>query len=149
MSPFYQTWFTWLYRNWCLCMWVVWPRDHEVRIIWYQSLAPIIRLYIFISCILFFTFRVNFSLCFCFGSDLVENQFQSDCLLPMLFLISCVELSLLGLKKRGVILFFLSRISFYSKKNNQKSLFRTKGFVWLLFCVHLSNHIVIMSKLIF
>jgi hypothetical protein len=34
-------------------MWVVWPRDQEVRIIWYQSLAPLIRLYpskIFISC---------------------------------------------------------------------------------------------------
>jgi hypothetical protein len=30
-----------------------WPRDHEVRIIWYQSLAPLIRLYpseIFVSC---------------------------------------------------------------------------------------------------
>jgi hypothetical protein len=28
-------------------------------------------------------------------------------------------------------------------------LFRTKGFVSLLFCVHLSNHIIIVSKLIF
>jgi hypothetical protein len=38
---------------WCLCMWVAWPRDHEVRIIWYQSLDPLIRLYlskIFVSC---------------------------------------------------------------------------------------------------
>jgi len=35
------------------CVWVAWPRDHKVRIIWYQSLAPLIRLYpseIFISC---------------------------------------------------------------------------------------------------
>jgi hypothetical protein len=38
---------------WYLCVWVVWPRDHEVYIIWYQSLAPLIRLYpseIFVSC---------------------------------------------------------------------------------------------------
>ena len=25
-------------------MWVAWPCDHEVRIIWYQRLAPLIRL---------------------------------------------------------------------------------------------------------
>jgi hypothetical protein len=34
-------------------VWVAWPRDHEVRIIWYQSLAPLIKLYpyeIFVSC---------------------------------------------------------------------------------------------------
>ena len=92
-------------------LWVAWPRDHEVRIIWYQSLDPLIRLYPFISCI-FFTFRVNFSsCCLCFGFDLVSNQFRSYYLLPTLFLISCIELSLLGLKK-SVILFFLSRISF-------------------------------------
>jgi hypothetical protein len=59
VSHSYQTWFTWLSGNWCLCVWVAWPRDHEVRIIWYQSLAPLIRLYpfeIFISC----WFRKNF-----------------------------------------------------------------------------------------
>jgi hypothetical protein len=48
--------------NWCLYVWVAWPRDHEVHIIWYQSLAPLIRLYHFISCIFVFSFRVNFSL---------------------------------------------------------------------------------------
>jgi len=53
VSHSYQTWFTWLSGNWCLCMWVAWPRDHEVCIIWYQSLTPLIRLYpseIFVSC---------------------------------------------------------------------------------------------------
>jgi hypothetical protein len=34
-------------RIWCLCMWVAWPRNHEIRIIWYQSLAPLFRLYLF------------------------------------------------------------------------------------------------------
>jgi hypothetical protein len=82
-------------------------RDHEVRIIRYQILAPLIRLYPFISCIFLFI------LCaLCFGFDLVSDQFRSYCLLPTLFLISCVELSLLGLKNKGVILFFLSKISF-------------------------------------
>jgi hypothetical protein len=70
-------------------------RDHEVRIIRYQSLAPLIRLYLFISCIFLFIFCV-----LCFGYDLVSDQFRSYCLLPTLFLISCVELSLLGLKKK-------------------------------------------------
>jgi len=32
VSHSYQTWFTWLSGNWCLCVWVAWPRDHEVRI---------------------------------------------------------------------------------------------------------------------
>jgi len=32
VSHSYQTWFTWFSRNWCLCVWVAWPRDHEVRI---------------------------------------------------------------------------------------------------------------------
>ena len=32
MSHSYQTWFTWLSENWCLCVWVAWPCDHEVRI---------------------------------------------------------------------------------------------------------------------
>jgi hypothetical protein len=53
MSRSYQTWFTWLSRNWCLCMWVAWPRDHEVLIMWYQSLTLLIKLYpskIFVSC---------------------------------------------------------------------------------------------------
>jgi hypothetical protein len=69
--------------------------------------------YIFLFLVFFFIFHISFSLCcLCFGSDLVSNQFRSDCLLPTLFLISCVELSLLGLKTKGVILFFLSRISF-------------------------------------
>ena len=58
--------------NWCLYMWVAWLRYHEVHIIWYQSLAPLTRLYPFISCIFVFSFCVNFSLCcLCFGSDLV------------------------------------------------------------------------------
>ena len=69
MSHSYQTWFTWLSGNWCLCVWVAWPCDHEVRIriIWYQILAPLIRLYpseIFISC----CFRKN---------SLVSNFFFS------------------------------------------------------------------------
>ena len=62
-----KTWFTWLSRNWCLCVGVVWPRDHEVRIIWYQRLASLIRLYpyeIFVSC----CFRKN---------SLVSNFFFS------------------------------------------------------------------------
>jgi hypothetical protein len=60
---------------------------------WYQSFAPLIWLYPFISYIFVFTFHVNFSLCcFCLGSDLVSNQFRSDCLLPTLFLISCEPL---------------------------------------------------------
>ena len=53
MSHYYQNWFTWLFRNWCLCVWVAWPHDHKVCIIWNQSLAPLIRLYlseIFSSC---------------------------------------------------------------------------------------------------
>jgi hypothetical protein len=53
VSHSYQTWFTWLSGNCCFCLWVAWPRDHEVRIIWYQSLVPLIRLYpseIFVSC---------------------------------------------------------------------------------------------------
>ena len=63
----YQTWFTWFSGNWCLCMGVAWPRDHEVGIIWYHSLAPLIRLYlseIFVSC----CFRKN---------SLVSNFFFS------------------------------------------------------------------------
>jgi len=32
VSHSYQTWFTWLSRNWCLCVWVAWLCDHEVRI---------------------------------------------------------------------------------------------------------------------
>jgi hypothetical protein len=67
-----------------------------------------------------FYLRVNFSLCFlCFKSHLVSNKFRSDYLLPTLFLISCIELNRLGLKKKGVILFFLSKISFYSKKKSE------------------------------
>jgi hypothetical protein len=53
VSHSHQTWFTWLSGNWCLCVWVAWPCDHEVCIIWYQSLATLIRLYpseIFVSC---------------------------------------------------------------------------------------------------
>jgi hypothetical protein len=49
-----------------------------------------------------FYLRVNFSLCFlCFKSHLVSNKFRSDYLLPTLFLISCIELNRLGLKKKG------------------------------------------------
>jgi hypothetical protein len=60
---------------------------------WYQSFAPLIMLYPFISYIFVFTFHINFSLCcFCLGSDLVSNQSQSDCLLPTLFLVSCEPL---------------------------------------------------------
>jgi hypothetical protein len=60
---------------WCLCVWVAWPRVQVVRMIWYQSLAPLIRLYPFISCIFVFTFHVKFSLCCpCFGSDLVSKH---------------------------------------------------------------------------
>jgi len=70
--------------------------DHVFKgftLFWYQSFAPLIRLYHFISYIFVFTFHVNFSLCcFCLGSDLVSNQFRSDCLLPTLFLISCEPL---------------------------------------------------------
>jgi hypothetical protein len=32
VSHSYQTWFTWLSGNWCLCMWVAWPCDHKVCI---------------------------------------------------------------------------------------------------------------------
>ena len=32
VSHSYQTWFTWFSGNWCLCMWIVWPRAHEVHI---------------------------------------------------------------------------------------------------------------------
>jgi len=32
VSHSYQTWFTCLSGNWCLCVWVAWPRDHEVHI---------------------------------------------------------------------------------------------------------------------
>jgi hypothetical protein len=45
---------------WCLCVWVAWPCDYEVHIFWYKSLAPLIRLYPFISCIFVFTLRINF-----------------------------------------------------------------------------------------
>jgi hypothetical protein len=41
------------FRDWCLCVWVTWPRDHEIHIIWYQSLALLIRLYPFIYCIFY------------------------------------------------------------------------------------------------
>ena len=79
-----------------------WPHDHEVRIIWYQSLALLIRLYPFISCIfVYFIFHVNFSLCHLyFGSDLVSNQFRLDCLLPTLFLINCIEFESFRIKKK-------------------------------------------------
>ena len=44
-----------------------WPRDHEVRIIWYQSLAPLIRLY---------PSEILDSCCFC-KKSLVSNFFFS------------------------------------------------------------------------
>jgi hypothetical protein len=31
--------------NWCICMLVAWPCVQEARIIWYHSLAPLIKLY--------------------------------------------------------------------------------------------------------
>jgi len=46
---------------WGLCVWVAWLRVQKVHIIWYQSLASLIWLYSFISCIFVFTFRINFS----------------------------------------------------------------------------------------
>jgi hypothetical protein len=48
--------------------------------------------------------------------DKVLYHFWSDCLLPTLLLISCVELSLLGLKKGGCHIILSFQISFFSKK---------------------------------
>jgi hypothetical protein len=47
-----------------------------------------------------------------FGPDLVSNQFQSDCLLSTLFLIGCVELSLL--------VFFLKDVMYSARKRELK-----------------------------
>jgi hypothetical protein len=61
---------------------------------------------------LYFCFLSSASIFLCVGSDLVSNQFRSDCRLPTLFLISCIELSLLELR--------LSR----EKEKGFKSLFK-------------------------
>ena len=77
---------------------------------------------------LFFIFRINFSLChLCFGSDLVSNQFRSNCLLPTLFLISCIELNLLELKKKKRCHISLYVQNFFFKVKKIKKTFSTEG----------------------
>jgi len=61
---------------------------------------------------LVFLFLSSASIFLCFGLDFVSNQYWSDCLLYMLFLIGCVELSLL--------VFFFKRCHVFSKGEGTK-----------------------------
>jgi len=59
VSHFYHTWFIGFLGVVSSSLWVVWPRDQELHIIWYQRLAPLIKLYPYVKFIFFSYFTLN------------------------------------------------------------------------------------------
>jgi hypothetical protein len=77
----------------CVGCVITWSRGSHHSVSKFGSINQVVSFY-------FLYFYFYLMCCLRFESDLVSNQFRSYCLLPMLFLIGCIELSLLVLKKR-------------------------------------------------
>jgi hypothetical protein len=104
VSHSYQTWFLGFLGVVPSSLRVAWSRDQEACIIWYQNLAPLIRLYPSINFIFLILFRVKptcFYPCFCFGSILSSPQ----CLLTFFTIIRfCFRV--FYIYKKGLVDFF-------------------------------------------